>query len=128
MRENGYVQANDNDAGANSYSLSPFHTVTEVDVGLDYDPLIQSCIDRVHEYEWVPGPVADFYEETFCTGTGLFKADPYTGEAVDITEDTGLQDAVNEATEAVAEQFDEPMFGADNDSAADPETQGTLAD
>lgn len=133
MRENGYIQVNSNNSGANTYSLSPFHTVTEVDVGLDYEPLIESCIDKVHEYSWVPGPVANFYEETFCKGTGLFMTDPFTGEAVDITEDDTLQDAVDEATESVGEMFDEPMFGSGDDEPSEKEeneaeTQGTLAD
>ena len=137
MRENGYIQVNNNASGPNSYSLSPFHTVTEVDVGLDYEAIIEACREKVYEKSYVPEVVADFYAESYCEGTGLFQTDPYTGEAVDITEDTGLQDAVDEATEGVGEMFDEPMFGSgggDDDeeteetAEAEAETQGTLAD
>lgn len=133
MRENGYIQVNNNTSGPNSYSLSSFHTVTQVEVGLDYEPLIEACAENVSNKEYVPGVVADFYEETYCQGTGLFASDPYTGEAVDITEDAGLQDAVDEATESVGDVFDEPMFGSgdddsDPDPESEPETQGTLAD
>lgn len=135
MRENGYIQVNDNSSGPNSYSLSPFHSVTEVDVGLDYDRIVEACREKVYEKEYVPDVVGDFYAETYCEGTGLFQTDPYTGEAVDITEDTSLQDAVDGATESVGEMFDEPMFGAgddddsdDDEPAAEIKTQGTLAD
>jgi len=138
MRENGYIQVNNNASGPNSYSLSPFHSVTEVDVGLDYEAIVKACREKVYEKEYVPEVVADFYAETYCEGTGLIQIDPFTGEAEDITEDTSLQDAVDEATDGVGDVFDEPMFGSsDSDDSDDDEpepepedeakTQGTLA-
>jgi hypothetical protein len=135
MRENGYIQVNNNASGPNSYSLSPFHTVTDIEVGLDYEAIADACEAKVHEKSYVPEVVADFYAETYCEGTGLFETDPYTGETVDITEDASLQERVDEATEGVKETFDEPMFGSGDsdgsDSESEPEeatTRGTLAD
>ncbi|TQQ81892.1 hypothetical protein [Halonotius roseus] len=135
MRENGYISINDNASGPNSYSLSPFHSVTQVEVGLDYAKIVEACREKVYEKSYVPDVVADFYAETFCTGEGLFQRNPYTGEAVDITEDTELQEVIDGATESAEETFDEPMFGSEtstNDDTADAQaeakTQGTLAD
>jgi len=137
MRENGYVQINENNSGANSYSLSPFHSVTEVDVGLNYEKIIEAAEAKVHEKEYIPTVVADFYVEQFCQGEGLIETNPYTGEAVEITEDNELQEAIDTGTENVGEAFDEPMFGSDSDSSeeggeaeieAEPQTQGTLGD
>ena len=134
MRENGYIQSHDDNSGAKTYSLSPFHTVTQVDVGLEYEPIIEQSAQQVAQKDYVPGVVADYYEETFCTGTGLFAANPFTGEMEDITEDTDLQDAIDEATDDVAEHLNEPMFGNDDDDSDgnagtnEAKTQGTLAD
>jgi hypothetical protein len=120
----------------NTYTLSEFATITNHTVGLDYAEVANACAEGVYNIPGVPEVVADAYAERYTQGTGLFAVDPYTGEEVDITEDTGLQDAVDEATEDVADIFDEPFFGDEDDdpepvetgAEPDAETQGTLAD
>lgn len=131
MIERGYVRVASDAGAANTYTLSEFASVTTHQVGLDYSEIVEAAKAGVYEIPGVPEEVADAYVERYCTGNGLFAIDPYTGEEVDITEDNGLQDAVDEATEDVADIFDDdPFFGSEDDTDSvepDAETQGTLA-
>jgi len=118
----------------NTYVLSEFASITKHEVGIDYQIVVDACKEHIYDTPGVTKEVADAYVERFCEGQGLFAIHPFTGEEVDITEDTDLQDAVNEATEDVADIFDEP-FGmtddGDDESEAEADvgnTQGTLAD
>jgi Fe2+ or Zn2+ uptake regulation protein len=133
MMDRGYVRVADDSGTAHTYMLSEFASITKHKVGLDYAEVVEAATEGIYEVPRVPEVVADAYVERFCTGDGVFAIDPYTGEEVDITEDTGLQDAVDEATEDVADIFDdEPFFGEDADAEdeteVEAETQGTLAD
>jgi Fe2+ or Zn2+ uptake regulation protein len=138
MIDRGYVRIADDSGNVNTYTLSEFATVAQHKVGLDYSEVVEACKEGVYEIGGVPEEVADAYVERFCEGNGLFAIDPYTGEEVDITEDTSLQDNVDEATDDVADIFnDEPFWDGDSDDSPDEteteaepaaETQGTLAD
>lgn len=136
MLDRGYVRVADDSGPSHTYVLSEFASVTKHEVGLDYAEIVEAAKEGVYEISGIPEAVADAYVERYCEGNGLFAIDPYTGEEVDITEDTGLQDAVDEATEDVAGIFDDDPFYGDeaSDDDAEPEvaepseTQGTLAD
>ena len=134
MTERGYVRVASDAGSANTYTLSEFASITTHQVGLDYSEVVEAAKEGIYMIDGIPEEVADAYVERYCTGSGLFAIDPYTGEEVDITEDNGLQEAVDEATEDVADIFsDDPFFGGDDDTEADaepevePATQGTLA-
>lgn len=132
MIERGYVRVASDGGNANTYTLSEFASITNHKVGLDYSVVVEAARDGVREIDGISDPVADAYIQRYCEGNGLFAIDPYTGEEIDITEDNGLQEAVNEATEDVADIFsEEPFFGSDDDGddeqEAEPQTQGTLA-
>ena len=125
----------------NTYVLAEFATITNHRVGLDYQRVADACAEGVYNIPGVPEVVADAYVDRFTSGNGLFAIDPYSGEEVNITEDTSLQDSVDEATDDVADIFDEPFFGDEDEGdendqpegepaemEAEAETQGTLAD
>lgn len=118
MREKGYVKV-DKSSSPHSFSLSPFASITDFEVGLDYESIVEAAKDVVYEINGVPDEAADEYVERYCEGTGTFGVDPYTGEQTDITEDASLQEAVDNETDAVADVFDEPMFGAEDDDETD---------
>ncbi|QSG06350.1 hypothetical protein [Halapricum desulfuricans] len=136
MLDRGYIRIASDGGTSYTYTLSEFASITTHKVGLDYDEIVEAAADGIYKVPGIPEEVADAYVERYCEGNGLFAIDPYTGEEVDITEDNSLQEAVNEATEDVAEIFDdEPFFGngsdeSDNDDQpeAEAQTQGTLAD
>ncbi|MFC7191897.1 hypothetical protein ACFQL7_20645 [Halocatena marina] len=136
MREKGYVQV-DKSSSPHSFSLSPFASVTEFEVGLDYQKIVDAAAESIYKVSGVPEAVADEYVRRYCEGEGTFVTDPYDGEEIDITEDTSFQDSVNDATDDIADAFDEPVFGSTDDaeeSEPEPEpepeteakTQGTL--
>ena len=119
----------------NTYVLSEFASITKHEVGIDYQVVVDACKEHIYDTPGVPEAVAEDYVERFCEGEGLFAIHPFTGEEVDITEDTELQEVIDGATESAEETFDEPMFGSEtstNDDTADAQaeakTQGTLAD
>lgn len=115
MIERGYVRVASDAGNANTYTLSEFAAVTTHEVGLDYSEIVKAAKEGVYEIPGVPESVADAYVERYCEGDGIIATDPYNGENVDITEDNDIQEAVDEATEDVAEIFnDEPFFGSEN--------------
>ncbi|WP_330630696.1 hypothetical protein [Halocatena halophila] len=114
MREKGYVRV-DKSSSPHSFSLSPFASITNFEVGLDYEAIVEEAKEVVYNIDGVSDEVADEYVERYCEGTGTFVTDPFTGEELDITEDASLQEAVDSQTEAVADVFDEPMFGTDSE-------------
>ncbi|OYR54983.1 helix-turn-helix transcriptional regulator [Halorubrum halodurans] len=136
MIERGYVRVASDAGTANTYTLSEFASITTHEVGLDYSEVVSAAKEGVYDIPGIPEEVADAYVSRYCEGNGLFAIDPYTGEEVDITEDTGLQEAVDEATEDVAGIFsNDPFFTGDDhldnepddDPEAEVQTQGTLA-
>jgi Fe2+ or Zn2+ uptake regulation protein len=132
MMDRGYVRVASDNGGAHTFTLSEFASITTHEVGLDYSGVVEAAAEGVYEIPSIPEEVADAYVERFCEGSGLFATDPYTGEELNIIEDDSLQEAVNEATEDVADIFDDdPFYGGDEDDGPsdeiDVETQGTLA-
>jgi len=135
MREAMYVREQQNGSDPNTFVVSDFAQVTTHNVGLDYAEVAKAAAEEVYNVPGVSVEVADAYVGRFCEGDGLTAVDPYTGQSVDITEDTSLQDAVDAATEDVADIFDDdPFWGdeegenaADVDDEPEAKTQGTLA-
>jgi Fe2+ or Zn2+ uptake regulation protein len=124
MRERGYVE--EHDSTPKTFSLSAFAPITEFKVDLDYAKIAEAAATEVYNIPGVPESVADEYVRRFCEGDGLKTVHPFTGELVDITEDTSLQDAMNEATQDIADIFDTPFGKPASDENAAGEGQSEL--
>lgn len=98
MREKGYIV--EHQASPNEYTLSPFASVTKHDAGLDYGEIASAASDNV--YDIIDDAAANQYAETFCQGDGLIATHPFTGQAVNITQDDSLKQMLDEGTEEVA--------------------------
>jgi Fe2+ or Zn2+ uptake regulation protein len=110
MRQRGYVA--EQDESPKTYKLSEFASVTQHKIGLDYQKIVDAAKQEIYNTPGIPEDVASAYVRHYCEGEGLLAVDPFSGETINITEDTGLQDAMNEATNDVAEIFDDPFGNA----------------
>lgn len=102
MREMGYVEEHTN-ATPYTYSVSPFASVTDFEVNLDWESVIERAAERVYDLEEIPESVADAYVDKFCRGSGLIVNDPFTGDSLDIREDGRLQEEVNDMVNEISE-------------------------
>lgn len=116
MRMKGYVRVHQGDP--NSFSLSDFASVVQHDAGLDYDAIVDASADTI--YEVAPKDDADLYVDEFCSGDGLITTHPFSGRAVDITEQDDLDEMMEDGLEELSETLD---ADAPDDDEKDDERQ-----
>jgi Fe2+ or Zn2+ uptake regulation protein len=112
MRESGYIT--EHSGSPLTYSLSDFASVTDVSVSLNYAEIVEAAADEVRNISGIEPEVADEYVRRYCEGSGTIAVHPFTGEAVDITEDDSLGEMTEQASEARkaafnGEEVDEEM-------------------
>lgn len=119
MREKGYVR--EFQSNPNEYAVSEFASVTRHEVGLDYGDIAEAAADTVGNV--VEEDAADAYRATFCRGNGLMSTHPFTGRAVDITEDDTLEQMLDTGIRGLQESLGKE----DNDDEQEGEAaQATL--
>ncbi|QRV15070.1 hypothetical protein JMJ58_19515 [Haloterrigena salifodinae] len=112
MRESGYIT--EHSGSPLTYSISDFASVTDVNVSLNYNSIVEAAADEVRNIQGIEPEVADEYVRRYCEGSGTIAVHPFTGEAVDITEDDSLGEMTSEASEKTkaivkGEEVDEEM-------------------
>jgi Fe2+ or Zn2+ uptake regulation protein len=98
MRESGYIT--EHSGSPLTYSLSDFASVTDVSVSLNYAEIVEAAAEEVRNISGIEPEVADEYVSRYCEGSGTIAVHPFTGEAVDITEDDSLGEMTEQASEA----------------------------
>jgi Fe2+ or Zn2+ uptake regulation protein len=97
MRESGYVT--EHSGSPLTYSISDFASVTDVNVSLDYAAIVEAAAEEVRKIHGIEPEVADEYVRRYCEGSGTIVTHPFTGEAIDITEDDSLGEMTAKASE-----------------------------
>lgn len=110
MRTKGYVRVHQDNV--NTYTFNEFGQVVYHDAGIDYEDVVGAASEEI--YKIAPDDAADLYVEQFCSGTGTIATDPFTGEAVDITEDNRLEEMMEAGMKGVEEVFDDDTDGDDD--------------
>ena len=88
--------------------------MTDVNVSLNYAAIVEAAAEEVRNIPGIEPEVADEYVQRYCEGSGTIVTHPFTGEAIDITEDDSLGEMTTEAsakTKAIVagEDVDEEM-------------------
>lgn len=124
MISKGYVRK-DQSTSPILWSATPFATQARREVNMDWQEVVDDTRETV--YDTMPDSVADEYESRFLEGEGLFVTHPFTGETVNLTEETAneLENKVEEREAEETDAFAEGLYDSD-DTTEEANTQGTL--
>ena len=85
MQYKGYVRP-DKDGARVTYTAAEFASKARRYVDLDWSQVVEDTMETAKEA--LPGRIADQYIERHCEGDGLLVTHPFTGEMVNLTEQT----------------------------------------
>ena len=132
MRESGYIREQSGGGGQpNTYKLSDFASVTDVDASMVYAEVVEAATEEVRNIDGVDDEVADYYVENYCQGSGLIAVDPFSGESLEITEDDAdrlAQEVASASDERKAIFDDEPMYAQEQKEADAQKGLDTMTD
>lgn len=133
MLTKGYVRK-DQAGSPVLWSAAPFAKEATRNVNMDWREIVEDTKETARAS--LPENVAEDYIENHCQGEGLIATHPFTGETVNITEASGLEETVEEREEEEADVFSEGLYGEESDDGGEEveagaeggEMQGTLGD
>jgi len=117
MQYKGYIRPN-KDGSRVSYTAAEFANKARRYVDLDWAQVVETTRETAEET--LPSPIDQQYIERFCEGDGLIVTHPFTGEAVNLTEQTANK--LQEKEEELAEKMDDEVF--DSDEGGDSDDDG----
>ena len=126
MQYKGYVRKN-TDSSHVEYSATPFATKAKRYVDLNWSEVVEQTKKTARKA--MPDKIAEQYIERHCQGEGLLVTHPFTGETVNLAEQTANELAAKEAeqVEEQNEMMDETNpFGSGGSS--DDDSSGGLGD
>lgn len=125
MKDKAYVGVNESD-NPQSWYATPFAQVVDHPGAVDYELLVERTKEIVREV--LDAGHAEEYISKYCSGEGLIVDHPFTGEAVNIVEDTEFEDQLDEAEDDMEDVMDEPFYGSLGDSGSAETEGGTETD
>ena len=117
MKNKAYVDVNQAEA-PNTWYATPFAQIIEHPAAIDYSELVNRTEDLVKEV--LPSGEAEEYIYKHCRGEGLLVTHPFTGETINIVEDTSFEEVLEETHEEMGSMMDEPFYG-DGSNESDSE-------
>lgn len=124
MRFKGYVEVEKGASNVNEWSAGVFAPQVEHTAEIDWQAVVDESAESATHI--LSEEDAAEYAERYCRGEGLLVTDPITGETVNITEDTAMQERLDDAEDELEEEvFDEPVFG-ESAGSGDESTAGSL--
>lgn len=125
MKDKAYVGVNESD-NPQSWYATPFAQVVEHPGAVDYEQLVERTKEIAREA--LDAGHAEEYIAKHCSGEGLLTTHPFTGESVNIVEDTEFKDELEEAESEMEEVMDTPFYGSLGDSGSAEDEGGTETD
>jgi hypothetical protein len=121
MKDKAYVGVNESD-NPQSWYATPFAQVVDHPGAVDYELLVERTKEIVREV--LNAGHAEEFIAKHCSGEGLIVDHPFTGETVNIVEDTEFADELAEAEDNMEDVMDEPFYGSLGDSGTAEEEKG----
>ncbi len=129
MQYKGYVRK-DTDSSHVTYNATPFAQKARRYVDLDWAQVVEDTKQTAREA--LPPKIAEQYISRYCQGEGLLVTHPFTGETINLTEQTAneLQQKEQERAEEEQELLDDtnPFGGGDSSDDDTDDGNGGLSD
>lgn len=125
MKNKAYAGVNQSDNPQTWYA-TPFAKVVDHPAAVDYERLVEKTKEVARES--LDSGNAEEYIAKHCSGEGLIVTHPFSGETINIVEDTEFEEKLEEAEEEMEDMMDEPFYGSLGDSGSANEEGGTKED